>query len=519
MAKWFPMNRNTSPQSRTSAPSASSSRSRTRTGSRGTRGQRRAQAPAQGRSRNRSVRGALATAARIGQRAGQSSKAKRELPTTMGGRIRRMGLAVGIPNLAVSLAIVVIALAVTLLAGSPLAWLPTAIADMWLVFNAAGVSAAGITISAVPMLPALAVGGAVASRVYYTVKDHVSIKDLIVLLLCVITVPAVLYGIAWGMLWDASKVYDVAPPDFFASLAKVEALHLAAAALGMGPRLWKAIARRYGIPVDLIEGARTAVKYLGILFAASGLLYIGLLIAGIGRIGEMMAQYPNQGPLALLCLWGLSLFYAPNLAVGAASTVVGSEAHIGDASISLFSIHLVPLPPLPALGAIPGGAAPWAMVFMVVPVACAAYVFLRTKATFALAAATGLATFAFTGLAGYLASGQLGHYGHTGVTLLTFAGFNAAWVLVTGAAIAAALKFTQRREEKALEPEESDVALEDVVDSDEVAEDKVATEDTDEAPRVESEDNSGEDTEEDPEAGSEESTEEDTEWGETEKKD
>ncbi|QNE89192.1 hypothetical protein H0194_09045 [Corynebacterium incognita] len=415
------MNRNTSPQTRSSAR-------------------------ARARKSSQKLHGTSAPAARIGKKAGAATKARKSAyPTTMAGRIRRMFFTVAIPNIAVLLTIAVIALAVMLLAGSPLAWLPTAIADMWLVANAGGVRADGIDISVVPLVPALGVAAALSSRIHAAVKDRANIKDLLILLCWVVAIPALLFGIAWLMLWDAGKVYDVAPPSFLPTLLRVELLHLSALGIGMGLRLWRALARRYSVPLEAVSGARTALRFLLYMVGAGAVFYLVMMVAGYSRISGMMAQYPNLDGLAVLCLWGLSVLYLPNLAAAAAAVLSGSEAHIGDASISLFSIHLVPLPPLPALGGIPGAAGQWAMVVLVIPAAVAAVVFLREKTSWRHVVATSVFTALFTLVGGFLTTGVVGFYGDTGLSLWLTAGLMAAWPLGVGLAVVGALALTSRR--------------------------------------------------------------------------
>ena len=86
-----------------------------------------------------------------------------------------------------------------------------------------------------------------------------------------VAVPLVLTIIAWLMLWDAGKVYDVSPPNFFAVLPRMLLLHLVAARRALGPRLWKALAKRFGFPRMLVDAAVTALRYLGALSAVAAL--------------------------------------------------------------------------------------------------------------------------------------------------------------------------------------------------------------------------------------------------------
>ena len=80
-----------------------------------------------------------------------------------------------------------------------------------MVTNLAPVVAADLTISALPILPALILGWMLAGNIHRAIKDKVSVNDLLALLGWVIAIPIVLIGVAWFMLWDASQVYDLSP--------------------------------------------------------------------------------------------------------------------------------------------------------------------------------------------------------------------------------------------------------------------------------------------------------------------
>lgn len=263
------MNKNRSPQSR------SSSRPRAQVRGHGERvGHADRSAPAARRERRDSaqrIKGAETARAQARRASG---------PTTPLGRLRRMSAVVAVPNLVVVLGILVVALAALLLSSSPMAWLPTVVGEAWMVFNLAPIRAGGIDLGIVPALPALLLVWLVGRRVRAAVKDKVSINDLLVLAACVFAVPFILTSIAWFMLWDAGKVYDVAPPGYLSVLPRMLLLHAAALVYGMGTRLWKALAKRSGVPRVLVDAARIGFNYLGALCAVGLVLTLILWVAG-----------------------------------------------------------------------------------------------------------------------------------------------------------------------------------------------------------------------------------------------
>lgn len=470
------MNKNTSPQSRSTPRPRSQARGRTVQTERAPRAPH---ATATQKPHN--------SAERVARKAGSKAKARRTpAPLTKAGRIRQLFMSVVLPNIIVVLIIVALAFGALLLFGSPLAWLPTIVAEAWMVFNLAPVSAAGVDLSFLPALPALILATVVAVRVRAAVKHKVSVKDLAILVACVVGVPVVLTCIAWVMLWDAGKVFDVSPPNLAAALARVIVVHLAAMAAGMGTRLWRALAKRYGVPPLLVDAALIALRYLAYLAIGATVVFVLIFIVNFSRQGEMMDEYPSISGLGVFTLILLSLLYIPNAIVSTGAVLVGSEFSAGEAQVSLFSTHLVPLPPLPITGGIPASSPGWAVVFMVVPLIAATMSLYKKRPSFQKVLAATVATAVIMFFACYLVSGTLGYYGHTGPHLWTAAGLAALWIAVVGLAVAAAFALMNWRDARAAEAEAESSAAE-------VAEVEASEEDSEDAAES-AEDTASEDT-------------------------
>lgn len=466
------MNKNTSPQSRSTPRPRSQARGRTVQTERAPRAPH---ATATQKPHN--------SAERVARKAGSKAKARRTpAPLTKAGRIRQLFMSAALPNIIVVLIIVALAFGALLLFGSPLAWLPTIVAEAWMVFNLAPVSAAGVDLSFLPALPALILATVVAVRVRAAVKHKVSVKDLAILVACVMGVPVVLTCIAWVMLWDAGKVFDVSPPNLAAALARVIVVHLAAMAAGMGTRLWRALAKRYGAPPLLVDAALIALRYLAYLAIGATVVFVLIFIVNFSRQGEMMDEYPSITGLGVFTLILLSLLYIPNAIVSTGAVLVGSEFSAGEAQVSLFSTHLVPLPPLPITGGIAASSPGWAVVFMVVPLIAATMSLYKKRPSFQKVLAATVATAVIMFFACYLVSGTLGYYGHTGPHLWTAAGLAALWIAVVGLAVAAAFALMNWRDARAVEADSSaaEASEEDSEDAAESAED-TASEDTTDA--------------------------------------
>lgn len=417
---------------------------------------------------------ATPAAARVASRVSSRSKDKQAaVPRTLSARIRRMFFAVALPDALVVGVIIAVALALVLLTGSPAAWLPTAIAEGWMVSTLGSASAAGISIGVVPALPACLLFAMLATRVHSLVKKRVSVKDLLILLGCLIAVPTLLTLVAWFMLWDAGKVYDVAPPSLLTTLPRVWILHLAAMAVGMGPRLWRALARRYGVPRVVVDAASTAGRVLIGFATVAALVFLVLFIVRFDAQAAMLAGYPKLPGVGLAGLIALSIFYIPNAIVATGAVLLGSEFHLGTASVSLFDTVLLPLPPLPILAAVPAQSASWAVGLLALPALVAVVLFLRARPSFAHAALAGVWTALGVVLACYFTSGTLGYYGHVGPMLWLAAGLAFLWTAVPGLLVAAGYYFFDRRAAGAAvaETDEEESHAESVIDESEAESD------------------------------------------------
>lgn len=418
-----------------------------------------------------------AAAARVARRLSDRTAARKaDKKLSVAGRLRRTFFIIAVPSLLVVAVIVAAALAGVLLAGKPMAWLPTIIGEAWMVSNLApvtvgaeGMAGSGVpsavTISMIPMLPACILFIFVAVRIYGTVRKRVTLSDLLMLLGAVIVVPALLTLIAWFMLWDASQVYKLAAPSLPVAVFRAIVVHLLAFIVGMGPRLWRILLSMCGIPTDIVSGAVTATRFLGIMAACVSVILLVLSVWGWDRQTELQAQYPTLSGAGQFALVMLSLGYIPNAIVSGIGILLGSEFHMGQASFSLFGTVLVPLPPVPIAAVIPGSHASWAVGLLAIPAIVAVGVFIRAKPGFVHACAAGLSSGVLLLVLSFLAGGRVGYYGSSGPSLWLSAGLGLVWPLVLGLAVAAGFAVARYRRAE-LEPDTlGDAAASEYADS------------------------------------------------------
>nr|WP_245533836.1 DUF6350 family protein [Corynebacterium lubricantis] len=366
-------------------------------------------------------------------------------PTNQRERIRQYLPVVLIPNLVIVLAIIVIAFAGILFSAGSFSTLPALIAESWFAVHLVPITFDGVTLGVLPLLPAIGIVILLSRRVHRAVKDRVSVLDLYTLAGLVLVIPLTLSGIAWFMVWDAAQVFPVEPPSVLLTLVQPAIIHLAGLVLGMGPTLWKLLARRSSVPEGIVTGAHAAWKIITRLTLVSAGVYLVLLAAGYERLSELLAAYPILSSAGAAGLIVACVLYLPNAAIATLSTLLGGDFAIGAGHVSLFSIDLVPLPVFPLFAAIPGTAATWAPALMLIPLAVLIH-FVAKRSWDVISAAS---TAVFSGLWGllvaYLASGELGGYGFSGPTLWLMALLLLVWVGVIVFVSWGVAAFRQRR--------------------------------------------------------------------------
>ncbi|RNE48617.1 hypothetical protein C5L39_09015 [Corynebacterium alimapuense] len=381
------------------------------------------------------------------------------------------------PNVVTVLGVIVLALGGLMFSSTSLTALPATIAQLWLLLHLAPVNADGIAIGVLPMLPALGFVSLISYRIRVAVRERVSLPNLLLLVLFALLIPIALTLIATAMMWDASRVFDVGPPPIAEAVARTLLLHMSAVMIGMGSRLWRALARRFGAPGWLIDAAVSAMRILVAMSLVAVLALAVLLIFSWPRQVEVAGIYNSTGAVVAVSL--LSLLYLPNAIIMTVAVLFGSGFQLGAASVSLFSIDLVALPPLPLLALIPGSVHDWAVLGLVPVVAITAIFASRVRLNLAQAVATGVFAAAFALLASYLTSGEIGELGESGPMLWLTAGMVFIWI--TGAGIISVVfgMFMQYRvaaRERALAQAEADaaaVAADDSKEAEEAPEEEI----------------------------------------------
>lgn len=357
------------------------------------------------------------------------------IPTTLREQVLRSLAAIGIPHIVVVLAIAVIVFAVLLFGQDSLALIGLLTARTWLVFHLAPLTIDGVTVGLLPLVPPVLLVALIARRVRRALGRRVPPRFAGIMCGVTVLVPVTLTVLA-AMIAQSAHLA--------AALGSTVLIHFAAFVVGVPVGLWRRFAQVAGVPGWVVDAARDAVRFL-VALSVTGLVLWGVcVIVGWDRQVDVARLY-TQGPGGFGWVLVLTLLYLPNTALAAGAVLLGGEAHVGAASISLFSVHLTALPPTPVFAALPPAAAPWAPVAFVLLVPVAAAVWRSYAPGWRQAVGAGLIAGCAGGASWWLAGGELGVFGSVGPQWLIAAGLAAVWVAGLGIVVTAAELAVRRR--------------------------------------------------------------------------
>ncbi|MFC9786643.1 DUF6350 family protein [Rhodococcus sp. NPDC127528] len=347
----------------------------------------------------------------------------------------------------VALVLIATCVLVTLVAAnSDLTGTSGAIAATWLAVHQVQLTIGGASLGVLPLLPTAVMMWTVARGCARAVTEYSPRSEQWWVLGAAVAGPLVATAISLAVVADASSVIALSPPNALAAFGWVLAVHLVAAIVGVGTRVWRPVAARWRLPRWVQGAARPAMRAGMTLLATGAAISVVSLLASWSTVGDLLQA--GEGVGGALGLTVVSILYLPNVVIGATAVLVGSAVHVGAASVSMFDVVGGPVPALPVLGVLPAEQGGGWTVGLVIPAVLGAFLgrdcarragSVLEAVQSALVGAAAVAV-VFTAL-GFVAGGNLGTFGTVGVDLATFAGLTFGWLGVFGAATAALVRW------------------------------------------------------------------------------
>lgn len=330
------------------------------------------------------------------------------------------------------------------------------VAVEWLVLNRVPLVVDTIELGFLPLLPPVLYAAVLARQTRAVLADveQPGAREAGAAVAGVTVAGLLLTGLATLLVGSAASDFAVRESSLPSALGWTAAVAIAGAGLGV----WLFFRRdlREVVPLWVRGGI-----HLGAAFVAAGWAVATLLVlAGLVAAWEPVAAALGIGKdlVGTAALTAISAAYLPNVVIGAASLLVGGEAHLGQASYSVFAVSRGPMPEVPLAAVLPTTTPHWAvqgllLVTVVLAAALARSVahWFRTTGDAVKAAWLAAAIVAVViAVSPVVAGGELGVLGTVGTGSLIAAGMGLLLFGIIGSAtIALSLAGLTRRRERA----------------------------------------------------------------------
>ena len=387
----------------------------------------------------------------------------------MSSRDRGASPKIGVPKLltsavipvGVTLALLVALTLIALLAmRREFASMPHFVSTMWLAVNQAPLSADGVSLSVLPLVPTLLYGFAVAwqariTAMPYALEAEESVSTAMpgvptdqmeaahraaaLTTVVMVLIPVIVTGLAATVLDTASTDFPARVDGIGIALLWTFVVNLVSVTAG----LWWAHVRwvRKQVPHFVVAGLHMGGAFVAATWVIAGIVGIVFFIINWSDLGMLFGTAEGDA-WGLVALFLLSVGYAPNVFALGSAAVVGGQANIGDASASVFTVAPGDLPALPILAAWPASQPSWWWQLALVAAALAAVLIARYSArwfaatrdgVFACLVAAGTAAIVSV-LARFLVGGEVGLLGSAGYPLGLTCLLIVVWMGVLGSA-------------------------------------------------------------------------------------
>lgn len=315
-----------------------------------------------------------------------------------------------------------------------------AMASMWLGVHGVPVSIGGAELGVMPLAPLLAMVWGTARVTAMATSPGTSWFVVRWIVASALGGPLLIAAISLAVIHDASSVLtQLQTPSALRAFGSVLLVHAAGAAIGVASRTHGRLLTDARLPAWLPEALRAAAAGVLALLGLSGVVATGSMVVHWATMHDLFAI--TDSLFGQLSLSLLSVLYIPNVLVGTAAVAVGSNAHIGLATFSSFTVLGGDIPALPVLAAVPSPPlGPVWVALLIVAAASAVAVgqqCARRPAPLPIAAAklavASAVAAAIMALLGFVGGGRLGNFGDVGVDQVTFGPGVFLWFISIGA--------------------------------------------------------------------------------------
>lgn len=364
--------------------------------------------------------------------------------------------AAALPVIVTVLVLAALTLAVLVFTSDAFDSLFAVVAVEWLVLNRVPLVVDTIELGFLPLLPPVLYVAVLARQTRAVLADveQPGAREAGAAVAGVTVVGLLLTGLATLLVGSAASDFAVRESSLPSALGWTAAVAIAGAGLGV----WLYFRRdlREVVPLWVRGGIHLGVAFVAATSAVATLLVLVGLVAAWEPVAAALGI--GKGLVGTAALTAISAAYLPNVVIGAASLLVGGEAHLGQASYSVFAVSRGPMPEVPLAAVLPTTTPHWAvqgllLVTVVLAAALARSVahWFRTTGDAVKAAWLAAAIVALViAVSPVVAGGELGVLGTVGTGSLIAAGMGLLLFGIIGSAtIALSLAGLTRRRERA----------------------------------------------------------------------
>ena len=259
--------------------------------------------------------------------------------------------AAALPVIVTVLVLVVLTLGVLLFSATGFESLFPVVAVEWLVVNRVPLAVDAVELGFLPLLPPLIYVAILARQTRAVLADveQPGGREAAAAVVGASAAGVLLTGLA--SLLVGSSASDFAVREF--SLPVALLWTAAVGLLGSGIGVWLFFRRdlRENLPLWVRGGIHLGAAFVAATWAISAtLVLIGVLFSWESIASSLQI---GKGFVGTAALTGISVAYLPNVVMAGAALVVGGEAHLGEASYSVFAVSRGPMPEVPLAAALP----------------------------------------------------------------------------------------------------------------------------------------------------------------------